>query len=170
MELVLDGCELPEDHLLGGEGKGMEYIRMVMAEARLITGAIALGISRAALDASLAYSKERQQFGQPISKFQAIRFRLADMATELEAARYMVYGAARLSDQGLPCAKEAAMAKLFASEAAIRITDSAARIYASYGFAMEYPIQRYLRDARMTIIGGGTSEIMRNIIGKELGL
>ena len=170
MELLLDECELPEDHLLGGEGNGMEYIRLVMAEARLITGAIALGIARAALDASLTYSHERQQFGQPIAKFQAIKFRLADMATDLEAARYMVYGAAKLSDQGLPCVKEAAMAKLFASETVMRITDSAARIYASYGFAMEYPIQRYLRDARVTIIGGGTSEIMRHVIGKEMGL
>jgi butyryl-CoA dehydrogenase len=170
IELVLDDCELPEDHLLGGEGNGMEYIRLVMAEARLITGAIALGIARAALDASIAYSQARQQFGQPIAKFQAIKFRLADMATDLEAARYMVYGAAKLSDQGLPCVKEAAMAKLFASEAVMRITDSAARIYASYGFAMEYPIQRYLRDARVTIIGGGTSEIMRHVIGKEMGL
>lgn len=169
-ELILENCRIPRENLLGGEGKGVEYINTVMSEARVMTGALSLGVARAAYEAALNYSKERVQFGKPIGKFQAIKFKLAEMATDVEAAHHLVYHTAWLCDQGVACRKEAAMAKLFASEMAVRVTDEACRIYASYGFAMEYGVQRFFRDARFTLIGGGTSEIMKLIVGKELGL
>ena len=143
-------------------------IHKTLAEIRIITGAMALGLARAALGAAVRYSGERRQFGKPINRFQAIQMKLADMATGLEAATQLVYRAAWLHDTGRPHHKEAAMAKLFASECAVRVADQAARVLASYGYAMEYPVQRYLRDARFTLIGGGTSEILKLIIAKEV--
>jgi butyryl-CoA dehydrogenase len=127
-----------------------------------------LGVAQAALDEAVRYAAERKQFGKPINRFQAIQFKLAEMATDLEAARHLVYYAAWLRDAGRPHHKEAAMAKLNATEAAARICDQAARVLASYGYAMEYPVQRYLRDVRFTLIGGGTSEILKLIIAKEV--
>ena len=134
----------------------------------MITGAMAIGVARAALDASIRYATERKQFGKPIGAFQAIQLKLAEMATGLAAAELLVYDAARRYDAGLPHHREAAMAKLLASETAASVCDQAARIYASYGYAMEYPIQRYLRDVRFTLIGGGTSEILKMLIAREL--
>jgi butyryl-CoA dehydrogenase len=157
------------DALLGPPGKGAGYLREILDEIRVMTGALAVGCGRAALEDSLAYAKERVQFGKPISKFQAIKLHLADMAVELETARCFVLYAAWRSDQGMENTKEAAMAKLYASEAALSVCDKAARVLASYGYAMEYPIQRYLRDIRFTLIGGGTSEILKLIIAKEIG-
>ena len=127
-----------------------------------------LGVAQAALDEAVRYAAERKQFGKPINRFQAIQFKLAEMATDLEAATHLVYYAAWLRDAGRPHHKEAAMAKLNATEAAARICDQAARVLASYGYAMEYPVQRYLRDVRFTLIGGGTSEILKLIIAKEV--
>jgi butyryl-CoA dehydrogenase len=141
---------------------------MTLAEIRIITGAMGLGVAQAALDEAVRYAAERKQFGKPINRFQAIQFKLAEMATDLEAARHLVYYAAWLRDAGRPHHKEAAMAKLNATEAAARICDQAARVLASYGYAMEYPVQRYLRDVRFTLIGGGTSEILKLIIAKEV--
>ena len=129
---------------------------------------MAVGLARAALEAAVRYAGERKQFGKPINRYQAIQMKLAEMATELEAATQLVYRAAWLRDAGRPHHKEAAMAKLFASECAARVADQAARVYASYGYAMEYPVQRYLRDVRFTLIGGGTSEILKLIVAKEL--
>ena len=168
-ELALDGCFVPDSHRLSqAEGDGEEHLRKTLAEIRIITGAMALGVARAALDESIRYAAQRKQFGKPINRFQAIQSKLADMATDLEAATQLVRYAAWRKDSGAPHHQEAAMAKLFATEAAARICDQAARIFASYGYAMEFPVQRYLRDARFTLIGGGTSEILKFVIAKEL--
>lgn len=168
-ELSFDDCFVPDSHRLSREeGDGEGHLRKTLAEIRIITGAMANGIARAALEAAVRYAGERKQFGKPIDRYQAIQLKLAEMATELEAAIHLVYRAAWLRDAGKPHHKEAAMAKLFASETAARVCDQAARVFASYGYAMEYPVQRYLRDVRFTLIGGGTSEILKLIIAKEL--
>lgn len=170
-ELAFDACFVPDSHRLSREeGDGEGHLRKTLAEIRIITGAMAVGLARAALDAALRYAGERRQFGKPINRYQAIQMKLAEMATDLEAATQLVYRAAWLRDAGRPHHKEAAMAKLFASEAAARIADQAARVFASYGYAMEYPVQRYLRDVRFTLIGGGTSEILKLIIFKEISI
>jgi butyryl-CoA dehydrogenase len=168
-ELAFDDCFVPDSHRLSrAEGDGEAHLRKTLAEIRIITGAMAVGIARAALDASIRYAGERQQFGKPINRFQAVQAKLAEMATGLEAAVQLVYRAAWLRDAGRPHHAEAAMAKLFASETAAGICDQAARVFASYGYAMEYPVQRFLRDVRFTLIGGGTSEILKLIIAKEI--
>ena len=170
-EVSLDACFVPDSHRLSREeGDGEGHLRKTLAEIRIITGAMGLGIARAALDAAVRYAAERKQFGKPINRFQAIQLKLAEMATGLEAATHLVYYAAWLHDANLPHHKEAAMAKLCASETAATICDQAARGLASYGYAMEYPVQRYLRDVRFLLIGGGTSEILKLIIAKELTL
>jgi butyryl-CoA dehydrogenase len=168
-ELAFDECFVPDSHRLSKEeGDGEAHLRKTLAEIRIITGAMAVGQARAALDAAVRYAGERKQFGKPINRYQAIQMKLAEMATELEAAQQLVYRAAWLRDAGRPHHKEAAMAKLFASECAAKVADQAARVFASYGYAMEYPVQRYLRDVRFTLIGGGTSEILKLIIAKEV--
>jgi alkylation response protein AidB-like acyl-CoA dehydrogenase len=168
-ELALQDCFVPDSHRLSREeGDGEVHLRKTLAEIRIITGAMALGVARAALAAAVTYAGERRQFGKPINRYQAIQCKLAEMATDLEAAVHLVYYAAWLHGAGLPHHKEAAMAKLNASEAAARICDQAARVLASYGYAMEYPVQRYLRDVRFTLIGGGTSEILKLIVAKEM--
>ena len=168
-ELALDDCFVPDSHRLSHEeGDGEEHLRQILSEIRIITGAMALGVGRAALDEAVRYAGERHQFGKPINRFQAVQLRLAEMATELEAARHLVYYAAWCKDSGRAVRRHSAMAKLFATEAATKVCDQAARVLASYGFAMEYPVQRYLRDVRFTLIGGGTSDILKLIIAKEL--
>jgi len=168
-ELALEGCFVPDGHRLSREeGDGEAHLRKTLAEIRIITGAMAVGQARAALDAALRYGAERKQFGKAINRYQAIQMKLAEMAADLEAATQLVYRAAWLRDAGRPHHKEAAIAKLFASEAAARVADQAARVFASYGYAMEYPVQRFLRDVRFTLIGGGTSEILKLVIAKEL--
>ncbi|MDE2013876.1 MAG: acyl-CoA dehydrogenase family protein [Alphaproteobacteria bacterium] len=168
-ELAFDECFVPDGNRLSkAEGDGEEHLRKLLAEIRIITGAMAVGQARAALDAALRYAGERKQFGKAINRFQAIQMKLAEMATELAAATQLVYRAAWAYDAGLPHHKDAAMAKLYASESAARIAEQAARVFASYGYAMEYPVQRYLRDVRFTLIGGGTSEILKLIIAKEV--
>jgi butyryl-CoA dehydrogenase len=168
-DVAFDGCFVPDTHRLSREeGDGEVHLRKMLAEIRIITGAMALGVARAALAAAVSYAAQRQQFGKPINRFQAIQFKLAEMATDLEASVHLVHYAAWLHGAGRPHHKEAAMAKLNASEAAARICDQAARVLASYGYAMEYPVQRYLRDVRFTLIGGGTSEILKLVIAKEM--
>jgi butyryl-CoA dehydrogenase len=168
-ELSFGDCFVPDSHRLSQtEGDGEGHLRKTLAEIRIITGAMANGIARAALDAAVRYAAERKQFGKPINRYQAIQIKLAEMATELEAAIHLVYHAAWLHDNDKPHHKHAAMAKLFASETAARVCDQAARVFASYGYAMEYPAQRFLRDVRFTLIGGGTSEILKLIIAKEV--
>ena len=168
-EVAFEECFIPDSHRLSSEeGDAEQHLRKLLAEIRIVTGAMALGVGRAALAEATRYAGERKQFGKTINRYQAIQFKLADMATELEAATHLVMYAAWLKDSGKPHHKEAAMAKLFASETGAKVCDQAARVFASYGFAMEYPVQRYLRDIRFTLIGGGTSEILKLIIAKEL--
>ena len=168
-EVAFDDCFVPDTHRLSQEeGDGEGHLRKTLAEIRIITGAMALGIARAALAEAARYAGERKQFGKPINRFQAIQFKLAEMSTALEAATQLVYYAAWLRDAGRPHHMQAAMCKLNASETAAMVCDQAARVLASYGYAMEYPVQRYLRDVRFTLIGGGTSEILKAIIAKEL--
>jgi alkylation response protein AidB-like acyl-CoA dehydrogenase len=167
-EIRLEDVEVPDEHLLGGETGGVDKIGAILAEIRVMTAALSVGLARAAYDAALAYARERRAFGKPIGEHQAITFKLADMLTSLQAAALMTYQAAARLDAGRPIGREAAMAKLFASETAVRVTDEAARVFASYGLAMEYPVQRYFRDARFLLPGGGTSEILRVVIGREL--
>jgi len=167
-EIVLDGVEVPDEHVLGGETGGVEKIGTILSEIRVMTAALSVGLARAAYDAALGYARQRQAFGKPIVEHQAIAFKLADMLTSLHAATVMTYQAAAALDAGRPVTREAAMTKLFASEMAVRVTDEAARIFASYGLATEYPVQRYFRDARFLLPGGGTSEILRLVIGRDL--
>ena len=167
-EILLEDVEVPAEHLLGGETGGVEKIGGILSEIRVMTAAISVGLARAAYQAALAYARDRHAFGKPIGEHQAIGFKLADMLTSLHAAILVTYQAAAQVDEGRIVTREAAMAKLFASETAVRITDEAARIFASYGLAMEYPVQRYFRDARFLLPGGGTSEILRLIIGRDL--
>ena len=168
-EVAFNDCFVPDSHRLSkAEGDGEGHLRKILAEIRIITGAMANGVARAALDAAVRYAAERKQFGKAINRYQAIQIKLAEMATELEAAIHFVYHVAWLRDNDKPHHKQAAMAKLLASETAARVCDQAARVFASYGYAMEYPAQRFLRDVRFTLIGGGTSEILKLIIAKEI--
>lgn len=167
-EIILEDVSVPESYLLGGETGGIDKIGGILSEIRVMTAALSLGLARAAYEAALKYSRERVAFGKPIGEHQAIAFKLADMLTAIHAATLMTYHSAWCLDQGLPVTREAAMAKLFASEAANTVADEASRIFASYGFAMEYPVQRYFRDARFLLLGGGTSEILRVIIARDL--
>jgi alkylation response protein AidB-like acyl-CoA dehydrogenase len=167
-EILLDDVEVPADHLLGGETGGVEKIGTILSEIRVMTAALSVGVARAAYQAALAYARERAAFGKPIVEHQAIGFKLADMLTSLHAATIMTYHAAAGLDAGRAITREAAMTKLFASEMAVKVTDEATRVFASYGLAMEYPVQRYFRDARFLLPGGGTSEILRLVISRDL--
>jgi len=167
-EISFDECKIPISNILGKEGEGYPQLQGILAEIRVMTGALSIGLGRGALDACIKYSQERKAFGRPIGKFQAIRMKLGDLATELEAARLLVYYAAWLIDKKESCIKEASMAKLFASEMANRVVDEATRIYGAYGIAEEFPVQRFYRDARFLLYGGGTSEILQLIIGREM--
>jgi butyryl-CoA dehydrogenase len=167
-EVFLNDCRVPGRFMLAEEGKGRAVLEEILEKIRLMTGALAVGAGRGALEAALAYAGERVQFGKPIQAYQAIKMRLAEMATELEAARQLVHYGAWRDDRGMPHRKEAAMAKLFASETGLKVCDGAARVLASYGYAEEYPVERHLRDVRFTLIGGGTSEILKLVIAKEL--
>ncbi len=169
-ELILEDVHIPADNLLGEVGTGFKNLGGILTQIRTMTGALGLGLGEAALDQALTYANERVQFGRPIGAFQAINHKIAQMATQLEAAWGLVYRAAWQIDQGKADMKLAAMAKLFATEAANEIADECTRILGSYGFAMEYDAQRYFRDARFLLYGGGTSEILRTIIGREMGV
>ena len=167
-EVSFADCFVPDDHRLGAEGDGESELRKLLSEIRIMTGALAIGVARAAVDDAVEYAAQRQQFGRPINRFQAVQLRLADMGTDLEAATRLVHYAAWLKATGKPHTREAAMAKLFASERATDICEQASRILASYGYAMEYPIQRYMRDVRFTLYGGGTSDILKTIIARDM--
>lgn len=169
-EVGFTDVQLPEHFLLGGIGEGTSCLKEILAEIRIMTAALAVGVAIAAYEDATAYAQTRVQFGKPIGKFQAIQAKLATMAVQLETAKHYVLYAAYLSDKDLPRQKEAMIAKLYASESAVSICDEASRILASYGYAVEYNVERYLRDARFTLIGGGTSEILKINIAKEIGL
>ena len=169
-ELIFEDCRVPKENILGEENKGFYGVMDTLDRGRTAVGAMSVGIARGALEESLEYANQRKQFGRPIGKFQAIRWMIADMATEIDAARLLVHRAAFLEDQGLPFSKESAMAKLFASEMAMRATRNAIQIFGGYGYTQEYPVERYFRDVKLCEIGEGTSEVQRIVIGKKLGL
>ena len=167
-ELLFEDCLIPSENLLGSEGQGFRVALSTLDGARIAIAAIATGIARAALETCIEHAKQRQQYGQPIANFQAIQWMLSDMATGIDAARLLAYRAADLKDKGLPFTTEAAMAKVFASEMAMAATTKAIQIHGGYGYMMDSPVQRYFRDAKITEIYEGTSEIMRFIIARSL--
>jgi butyryl-CoA dehydrogenase len=167
-ELHFEDALVPKENLLGKEGEGFKQFLITLDGGRISIGAMALGIARGAYDKSLKYAKERIQFGQPITKFQAIQWKLSDMATQIEAARHLIYSAAWLKDQGKPYIRESAMAKLYASEVGRWVTYQAIQILGGYGYLREYPVERYFRDIKLCEIGEGTSEIQRLVIAREI--
>jgi len=167
-ELIFENCELPEENLVGKIGEGFKDAMRVLDGGRISIAALALGMARGALDAAAKYALERKQFGKAISEFQAIQFKLATMATELDAAWLLTMRAAQMKDAGLSVTKEAAMAKLYASEAACRICDEGVQIHGGYGFIKDYPAEKFYRDVKLCTIGEGTSEIQRIVIAREL--
>ena len=166
--LVLEDCRIPENHLLGNEGEGFVQAMKVLDGGRISIAALSLGIARGALDATLSYSTVREQFGKPISSFQLTQAKLADMATSVDAARLLTMRAAAMKDAGLTTTHESAMAKVYASEAAVAVAEEAVQIHGGYGYTKEYPVERAWRDAKLCTIGEGTSEIQRMVIAREL--
>ncbi|MFC1285969.1 acyl-CoA dehydrogenase [Bacillus paralicheniformis] len=169
-QLILDNVRVPKQNLLGSPEKGFKQFLNTLDGGRISIAALAVGIAQGAFEAALAYAHERKQFGRPISYFQAIQFKLADMAMEIELARNMVLKAAWLKDQGRPFTKEAAFAKLYASEMAFRTCNQSIQIHGGYGYMKEYGVERMLRDAKLMEIGEGTSEIQRLVIARQLGI
>ena len=167
-ELIFEGCTIPAENLLGNEGEGFVDAMRILDGGRISIAALSLGIGRGALDAALKYVKERRQFGKTIAEFQGIQWKLADMATELDAARLLTQRAAVLKDAGRKVTRESAMAKLFASETAVRICNEAVQLFGGYGFIKDYPAEKYYRDVKLCTIGEGTSEIQRMVIAREI--
>jgi hypothetical protein len=167
-ELIFEDCEIPAENLIGKEGEGFKDAMRVLDGGRISIAALSLGMARGALDAAMKYAQERRQFGKAISEFQAIQFKLANMATELDAAWLLTMRAAQMKDAGMNVTKESAMAKLYASEAACRICDEGVQIHGGYGFIKDYPAEKFYRDVRLCPIGEGTSEIQRMVIAREL--
>jgi len=167
-ELVLENVEVPDSQRLGEVGGGFIDTLKILDRGRITIGALAVGLGRGALEESTRYALDRQAFGQPIGEFQAIRWMLADMKVENEASRMLVHRAARAADAGRAYSKEASMAKLFASEAAMRACNKAVQIHGGYGYTREFPVERYLRDAKLCEIGEGTSEVQRMIVAREI--
>jgi butyryl-CoA dehydrogenase len=167
-DLVFEDCRIPAGNLLGQEGDGFKIAMTALDGGRIGIGAQSVGVAQAALDAAISYAKEREQFGQSISKFQGLRWMLADMATELEAARQLTYSAAAKKDRGEKYTMQASIAKLFASEMVNRVTAKALQIHGGYGYTKEYPVERFYRDARVFTIYEGTSEIQRVVIANHL--
>jgi len=167
-ELIFEDCEIPEENLLGAEGEGFIDAMRVLDGGRISIAALSLGIARGALDAAVKYVKERRQFGKAIAEFQGIQWKLADMATQLDAARLLTQRAAVLKDAGRKVTRESSMAKLFASETAVRICDEAVQLFGGYGFIKDYPVEKFYRDVKLCTIGEGTSEIQRMVIAREI--
>jgi hypothetical protein len=167
-ELIFEDCEIPAENLLGVEGEGFVDSMRVLDGGRISIAALSLGIARGALDAATKYVKERRQFGKAIAEFQGIQWKLADMATELDAARLLTQRAAVLKDSGRTVTRESAMAKLFASEVAVRICNEAVQLFGGYGFIKDYPAEKFYRDVKLCTIGEGTSEIQRMVIAREI--
>jgi alkylation response protein AidB-like acyl-CoA dehydrogenase len=168
-EVIFSDCRVPHDNLLGPEGEGFIGSLKILDGGRISIAALALGMAQGALDAATKYAKQRKQFGQTISEFQAIQFKLADMVTQVEAARLLVYQAAWLADQGnARFTRESSMAKLFASEVAVRVANDCVQIHGGYGFIKDYPAEKFYRDVKLCTIGEGTSEIQRLVIARQL--
>ena len=167
-ELIFDNCRVPRKNILGMEGEGFKQAMKVLDGGRISIAALALGIANGAFDAAVAYSKERHQFGKPIASYQGISFKLADMATDIEAAELMIRKAADLKNQGRPVTKNSSMAKYFASEVAVRCATEAVQIFGGYGYTKEFPVEKFYRDAKLCTIGEGTSEIQKLVIAREI--
>ncbi|MFD2582056.1 acyl-CoA dehydrogenase family protein [Pedobacter vanadiisoli] len=167
-EMIFDNCRVPKANLLGNVGEGFKQAMKVLDGGRISIAALALGIAKGAFDAAVAYSKQRQQFGQPISNYQAISFKLADMATEIEAAELLIRQAADLKNRHLPMTKEAAMAKYFASEVSVKVATDAVQIFGGYGYTKDFPVEKFYRDSKLCTIGEGTSEIQKIVIAREI--
>ena len=167
-ELLFDGARIPAANLLGEQGSGFKTFLKILDGGRISIGALAVGLAQAALDASIPYAQTREQFGRPIGSFQGVAFMIADMATEIEAARALVWKAAWLKDQGRDYGLVAAQAKLFASEVSSRATNNAIQIHGGYGYVTDFPVERFLRDAKLTEIGEGTSQIQRLVIARRI--
>lgn len=167
-ELVFDNCRVPKENLLGVEGQGFMQAMKVLDGGRISIAALSLGIAKGAFEAAVTYAKQRRQFGQPIANFQGISFKLADMATEIEAAELLIMQAADLKNRHKPMTKQSAMAKYFASEVAVRCATEAVQIFGGYGYTKDFPVEKYYRDAKLCTIGEGTSEIQKIVIGREI--
>jgi len=167
-ELIFDNCRVPKENLLGNEGEGFKQAMYVLDGGRISIAALSLGIAKGAFEAAVAYSKERQQFGKPISSFQGISFKLADMATEIEAAELLIMQAADLKNRGKSVTKESAMAKYFASEVCVRASTEAVQIFGGYGYTKDFPVEKFYRDSKLCTIGEGTSEIQKLVIAREV--
>ncbi|MDQ1142087.1 acyl-CoA dehydrogenase family protein [Pedobacter agri] len=167
-EMIFDNCRVPKANLLGNVGEGFKQAMKVLDGGRISIAALALGIAKGAFDAAVSYSKQRQQFGQPISSFQAISFKLADMATEIEAAELLIRQAADLKNRHLPMTKESAMAKYFASEVSVKVATEAVQIFGGYGYTKDFPVEKFYRDSKLCTIGEGTSEIQKIVIAREI--
>ncbi len=167
-ELIFEDCEIPEENLLGKEGEGFIDSMRVLDGGRISIAALSLGIAQGALDASLKYTKERRQFGKTISEFQGIQWKIADMATQLDAAKLLTFRAAQMKDAGLKTTLESSMAKLYASEVAVKICDEGVQLHGGYGFIKDYPAEKFYRDVKLCTIGEGTSEIQRMVIAREV--
>jgi len=166
-EMIFDNCRVPKENLLGNEGEGFKQAMKVLDGGRISIAALSLGIAKGAFEAAVAYSKERHQFGQPISNFQGISFKLADMATQIEAAEMLLMQAADLKNRHQPVTKQAAMAKYYASEVAVKVANEAVQIFGGYGYTKDFPVEKYYRDAKLCTIGEGTSEIQKIVIARE---
>ncbi|MBA4407728.1 acyl-CoA dehydrogenase [bacterium] len=167
-QLIFENCHVPANNLMGNEGEGFTQAMRILEGGRISIAALSVGLAQGCLEASLAYSKERKQFGKSISEFQAIQFKLADLATEIEAARLMTFKAARMKDQNKNILDIAAKAKLFASEVATRAANEAVQIFGGYGFTKDYPVEKFYRDVKLLTIGEGTSEVQRIVIARTL--
>src|SRR2546425_6940144 len=166
--LIFDDCFVPDSNVIGDPGQGFIQAMKVLDGGRISIAALAVGIAQGAFEAALRYSKERHQFGRPIAEFQAIQFKLADMATQIEAARLMTYRAAATKSAGRPTTKISSMAKLFASEIAVRVSEECVQIHGGYGYIKDYPAEKYWRDSKLCTIGEGTSEIQRTVIARQI--
>jgi short-chain 2-methylacyl-CoA dehydrogenase len=169
-ELAFEDCRVPETNLLGPRGEGFRQFLEILDGGRISIAAMGVGLAQGAYDLAYPYARERRQFGKPIASFQAVKFKLADMAVEIEAGRNLVYKAAWLKDQGRPFAKEAAMAKLYTGELSHRVVNQALQIHGGYGYTDEFPISRFYRDQKILEIGEGTNEVQRMVIARQLGL
>lgn len=167
-ELILDNVRVPKSNLLGVEGEGFKQAMKVLDGGRISIAALALGIAKGALDAAITYSQQRHQFGQPIANFQAISFKIADMATEVEAAELLIQRAAEWKNKGIPVTKASAMAKYYASEVAVKVATEAVQIFGGYGYTKDFPVEKFYRDAKLCTIGEGTSEIQKMVISREV--
>jgi len=169
-EIYFNNCLVPDEYMLGEMGKGLNVLLTILAEIRIMTACLAIGLHRAAMDDSIRYCKERSQFGKPIGKYQLIQAKIANMAVNLEAGRLMAYKVTHLIDNKVPCLNEASMAKYFTVESTCSACDEATRIFGAYGYSMEYPVQRYYRDNRFLLYGGGTHEVLQTTIARQFGL